>query len=181
MPQGGRGGRSSPASPPPESGGGDRGSGGDYPVPMRITPRVFSSSLRLAMAIVIVALAGCAAPPPSGPTSPTLQVLADSEWRCTEIAGEAVPADHTITLRFDSDGKVSGSGGVNRFHGTCRIAGGAIEFGPIASTKMAAEPGRMAWEARYFAALQASRRIEMDGDALRLSSGASTTIEFTRR
>jgi heat shock protein HslJ len=148
---------------------------------MRTLPHARSSPLLLAAALVAAALVGCATPPPTGPIATTVQTLAGSEWRCTTIDAEAIPADHVITLRFDADGKVSGSGGVNRFHGTCRIAGGAIEFGPIASTRMAAEPTRMAWESRYFAALQASRRIELDGDALRLSSGDATTVEFTRR
>ncbi|MBS0522587.1 MAG: META domain-containing protein, partial [Proteobacteria bacterium] len=73
--------------------------------------------------------------------------LAGTSWRATGInngkdAVASVIADSTVTMSFASDGKVSGSGGCNRYTSTWKADGNALAFTPAAATRMmCAAPG----------------------------------------
>lgn len=135
-----------------------------YPVAMPPT-----TTFAALLSVLLLAV-GCAAPGGrSGDASPAS--LVGTSWVCRSIDGTAVPASDAPTLRFDEDGRIGGSGGVNRYGAELRRAGSSIEVAPIMSTKMAAEPARMEIETRYFEALRQATRLERSGDELRLLAG----------
>ena len=65
-------------------------------------------------------------------------------------------ADDT-SLRLE-DGRVSGSGGINRLMGQYTLTGDELSFGMLATTMMAGPPERMEAEQRFLAALGAVAR-----------------------
>ena len=124
----------------------------------------------LAFLFFVLFLAGMAllvlrdmAPPDSGTESRSVAAsLADGDWHATDGSG--------ANVRFETDGKVSGSGGCNRFFGSYSASGSTIRLGPLGSTKMACAEDLMNSETRFFEALQSATRYRIDGDRLRLGN-----------
>jgi heat shock protein HslJ len=85
-------------------------------------------------------------------------------WRLVamgEPASAVVPQANGLTAEF-ADGRISGSGGCNRFMGGYKTQGEKLMVEPLASTSMACEGSAMGQEARYLKALQAAQRYEVD-------------------
>ena len=87
-------------------------------------------------------------------------ILGGSRWVATMInngrGGVASLVEGTVvTAEFGTDGRVSGSGGCNRFSAEYTLEGDSLAIGPVASTRMACfEPeGVGQQESAYFAAL----------------------------
>jgi heat shock protein HslJ len=81
-------------------------------------------------------------------------------WRLARMGrNERVPEGVIVTAEF-GEGRVSGSGGCNRYSAAV-VATGPREFsiGPVASTKMACPDPAGGVEDRYFSALQAANRF----------------------
>lgn len=98
-----------------------------------------------------VCLAGDTASPPWGP------------WRALEIGGvPAIAGAAAPTLDLVENGETGGSSGCNRYFGRTGIAGSAIAFGPMASTRRACLPPLMEQESRLFHVFQnsAAWRVE---------------------
>jgi heat shock protein HslJ len=117
-------------------------------------------------------LVGCA---PSGTTgTPSPGSVTGTVWRLTELDGNRVVPSVEATLELSKEGKASGQGSCNRFSGTVAISGDRIEFGPLASTKMACvDAAATAQETKYLDALQKAERFELDGSTLLIYSTAS--------
>ena len=130
-------------------------------------------------AALCLALAGCA-----GSTSVTTGAppsLPGTEWRLQELGGAKAMASPEASLAFLDGSRASGSGACNRFTATYELAGSAIKFGPIATTRRACAPDVTAQEERYLAALQAAERVASSGpDLLVYSKGADKPLRFTR-
>jgi heat shock protein HslJ len=98
--------------------------------------------------------------------------LASTEWTLVELAGEPVEiAEEEIapTLVLDlEEGRVSGSGGVNRLAGPFTLAEDELRFGPLMTTRMAGPEDAMRREQAFFAALDRVRSYELDGRTLTL-------------
>ena len=96
-----------------------------------------------------------------------------------ECAGHR--AGRRPTIPCQAGGRVSGTGGVNRYSTAAEIDGkGGITWkGEIAATKMAAAPEAMAAEDAFFDALRSTKRIFLNGETLRLEG--AKTLEFTRK
>lgn len=98
------------------------------------------------------------------PAKETPAVLADltaaKEWRLSQLGDQAVAAATGVTLVFGEEGKLSGSGGVNRFGGECELkADGQITIKNIFSTQMAAlDEDLMKQESQFFKLLGKSKR-----------------------
>lgn len=81
-----------------------------------------------------------------------------------EAVNDAPPVGaRPLTLRLDN-GRASGNGGCNSFSTTYKLSGERLEFGPIASTRMACEAALMEQEARYFAILAGVRSYSRYGN-----------------
>jgi heat shock protein HslJ len=65
-----------------------------------------------------------------------------------------------LTLVFE-DGKVSGSGGCNRFHGSFKAEGKALTIHPLATTRRACEDAVMSQEQQFLSALQSATTWEI--------------------
>jgi len=94
--------------------------------------------------------------------------LAGSEWRPTQLSDATLPEDAGLFLRFESDGRLSGHSGCNRFFGSYRLEEGTIKMGPIGATRMACEEPAMAREKSFLNALAAVATYERDGPRLTL-------------
>jgi len=72
-----------------------------------------------------------------------------------------------LTAEF-SKGRISGSGGCNRFNGSYTTKGNQLKIGPLASTFKACEPPIMQQETRFLTGLQAAQRYEVNQDGLQI-------------
>jgi pimeloyl-ACP methyl ester carboxylesterase len=102
------------------------------------------------------------------------ETILEGGWilRSFTIDGEEIlfPEGKNITIRFDAEGKLSGSGGCNELIGSYRIIyDNMISIGSIAFTEMACPEG-MEQEQLYFESLEELSKFNLTDDELRLSS-----------
>ncbi|MBU2560642.1 META domain-containing protein [archaeon] len=82
--------------------------------------------------------------------------------------GKKVIPCKSVTLRFGSDNRVTGSGGYNNYFSSYEIgSGGKFSLGIIGSTEMYCE-GAMDQEYPYFKALENVSTIAIDKNSLKL-------------
>jgi heat shock protein HslJ len=113
-------------------------------------------------------------------------VLGGSRWIATMInngrGGVASVVEGTeVTAEFGTDGRVSGSGGCNRFSGEYTLEGDSLAIGPVASTRMACfEPeGVGEQESAYFAALARTASWTFRDERLQLrAADGALQVEF---
>jgi heat shock protein HslJ len=94
--------------------------------------------------------------------------LDGSSWTLVEGAGIATPDSVSLTIAFEA-GRVSGSGGCNRFTGSYREEGTSISLGTLASTRMACAEEIMRAESAYFSALESASSWSATSDELVLA------------
>ena len=101
------------------------------------------------------------------------------DWKLVKLGEEATAAGSMVTLSVDSEGKVSGSTGVNRFAG--QLAKEKKLFGPLAMTRRAGPPEAMALEAALTKALDEATRFTIKDDQLTLLAGDKPRLVFQRQ
>ena len=102
--------------------------------------------------------------------------LLRGRWVVAELEGMDVAAleasgSKLPFILIDTEGQVSGYGGVNRIGSTLDLdvlGGGQFVLSPITTTMMAAEPDLMARELTFTQALQDARAFRLNGDRLEL-------------
>ncbi|MGR7994081.1 META domain-containing protein [Xanthobacter sp. ZOL 2024] len=99
-------------------------------------------------------------------------------WLAEDIGGNGVLDRLQTTLELTAEGRVSGSSGCNRYTGEAKVDGKAIQFGPLASTRMSCSPGAMDQETKFLAALEAARgwQADMGRRTLTLNDGAGKAL-----
>jgi heat shock protein HslJ len=102
--------------------------------------------------------------------------LAGSEWRPVEIRGEPVNANGIAFVRFGAEGKVSGSGGCNRFFGQYDTEGTKLALSRLGSTRKACAPSLMDLERSFLGTLQETAVLERRGANLELRDASGRTI-----
>ena len=85
-----------------------------------------------------------------------------------EVAGRPGPAGRPPVLRFDDDGRMSGTTGVNRLAAEWALDGDVLTLGPLVMTRKAGPAERVALEAALVAALGRPLAVARDGAGLRL-------------
>jgi heat shock protein HslJ len=106
--------------------------------------------------------------------------LAGTSWRLVRIGRKATAGEREVTASFSEDGRLTGSGGCNRYMGGYAVSGESLTIEPLASTRMFCEPEVSDQEARFLATLQASTSWRISDGRLRLTGGAvSLTFEPT--
>jgi putative lipoprotein len=106
-------------------------------------------------------------PPPSpAPIPARAASLEGTEWRAEDIGGKGVLDIVQSTLSIDAGGKISGSGGCNRYFGTVTVEDGILKAGPLGATQMACVPAQMDQERKFLDALSATRNFRLDGAKL---------------
>lgn len=145
---------------------------------------VFSS------AMLCVSLAACgAATQPSAPiankASKTQTPQLEADWHLERLADKAgnlegLPPNSAISLDLEQ-GKVSGSGGCNRYFGNYRLQGEQIRIESIGSTMMACDERIMELEQHFFERLTqtVSFRIEA-GQLLFLDAHNKPLLVFSK-
>jgi heat shock protein HslJ len=116
-----------------------------------------------------------------GATGMTMDVdLAGSEWRPSFMSAMDLPHGVVMQVEFQPDGRITGTGGCNRFFGGYRLSGAHIRIGPLASTRKGC-PGLIKLEATFFATLQAAASFEQTDTTLILFDAAGTKLaQFIR-
>jgi heat shock protein HslJ len=105
---------------------------------------VTARSPRLLAVLVVLAAAGLAGCQVVGGDDNANGGLALTTWTVTSIAGTSTIAEGPPTMAFDPGGTVTGTDGCNQYSGSFHTDGGSIQVGPLATTRMACEPARMA-------------------------------------
>jgi heat shock protein HslJ len=85
---------------------------------------------------------------------PTVDELSASAWRPSHIGEMAVDDDSEIFVQFETDGKLSGNGGCNRFFGSYSLDGNKIHVDPIGITRRACPEPAMSFESSFVNAMQ---------------------------
>jgi heat shock protein HslJ len=105
---------------------------------------------------LLLAVAGCA-----GPGIPR---LGTGDLVATDVNGVPIAGGRTLTLRLAGEGQASGNSGCNTFTATYQVRSRErIDFGPLASTRMACAADIMEQEARFLAILDAAESYSVYG------------------
>ena len=108
--------------------------------------------------------------------------LVGTSWLAEDIDGRGVVDNLQSTLRFDTDGRVSGMAGCNRYFGVATVDGGSISFGALGATRMACPPAIMDQEDRFLMALEKAKRFETRNGLLYVyGDGQAPLLRFSRR
>ena len=100
------------------------------------------------------------------PTNP----LAGKTFGLTDLNGAPILADTTLTITFNADGTLGGSGGCNNFNGRYTANSGQITISEVTQTNIfcAAPPGVMEQESAYINALRAASAYEFPDQSTQL-------------
>lgn len=103
------------------------------------------------------------------------QVLTGTDWRLVSFGPPDTEVDvvpgTTVTLKFEEDGRASGSTGCNSYSGTYEVRGDSIAFGRLVSTRRAClDQNANEQEHRFFSALEAANRFRLSSNRLTLMS-----------
>lgn len=100
--------------------------------------------------------------------------LVDRTWTLAAIGDD--PADPSVTtaLQFGADGRLTGTGGVNRVVGSFELTAGEITFSGGATTRMAGPPAAMAQEHAVLAVLNGTQPWTLDGSTLTIGAARFT-------
>jgi len=145
---------------------------------------------RLALLLLLPALAACpregadagrqaqpgAAVAPAQPAASASQAallaeLAGTHWRLAGGLPGHDPSAVPVTLAFEQQGRISGSGGCNGYGADIGAANGSVRIGPVVATKRGCPGTRNQVEADWFGALAAVERLERSDEALLLHAG----------
>jgi heat shock protein HslJ len=108
--------------------------------------------------------------------------LGTGEFVALDVNGAPVAAGRPLTLRLGEGGQASGNSGCNSFTTTYQLASRErIDFGPIASTRMACAPEIMEQEARFLSILGAAGSYSVYGSgAVSIIAPDGRAIRFRR-
>ena len=101
----------------------------------------------------------------STPAAAHQERLSGGEWVLKGATG-----NRPASIKFEA-GRVSGSGGCNRFGGTYKLEGDQLSFSALVSTRMACAPEVMEKEQAYFDLLSRVRSVALAGHELELRDG----------
>ena len=108
--------------------------------------------------------------------------LAGTSWLAEDIDGRGVMDILQSTLRFETDERVAGMAGCNRYFGSVTLDGSAISFGPLGATRMACPTAIMDQEDRFLKALANAKRFETkDGLLFFFGDEPMPVLRFSRK
>ena len=136
--------------------------------PDKVWPGAWIAALVLGVGVAMTADASGAA------------LLEGATWLAEDIKGGGVIDNAQSKIEIAAGGKVTGSGGCNRLFGMATIAGDALTFGGIGTTRMACAPALMDQEQKFLGALAATRTFRFDGPYLSFyDAGSAELVRFT--
>ena len=125
-------------------------------------------------AAVILGLAACSLV--NDVTDEQAERVYGRTWIAEEVGGLPVPGGIQPSLVVESDGKVSGNAGCNGYFGSVIIAGEAMSFGNLGSTRKACAEPAMSQEGRLLDALDSTRGYRLQDGSLVLLDGAGAAL-----
>lgn len=135
--------------------------------------------------VVSSALLACSAPPPPPPS--LVDAVATTspfgrEWKLVALGGAAAPIGafgKPVTLQLDSaESRVAGFAGCNRYFGPVTIGKDSLQFGALASTKMACADGEEL-ERNFLTTLPLIVTWQVVDSTLTLSGPGGPLVRFT--
>lgn len=142
----------------------------------------------MSLLLLAILLCGCTGQTPMAPqpTSPAPGAGADLSGTSWVLTGYddgggtllTVISGSEITASFDSDGRISGSAGCNRYSGSYVVNGSGITIGPLATTLMeCTDPAGVGeQETAYLTALQSAASYRIAGDRLELAAESGAVV-----
>ncbi len=120
--------------------------------------------------------------PEGGPAAAPDRALGETYWKLTRLGETAVRGAanqrEASLVVHSGKGQVAGSGGCNRFSGSCTVEGSTLTFGNLALTRMACAEG-MDQETAFLAALGKVLAWRISGDRLDLlDAGGGSLASF---
>ena len=103
------------------------------------------------------------------------QVL-DVGWRPTHIGEMDVDEETKMTLQFESNGRIGGHGGCNRFFGSYVIEESGLSVSMVGSTRMACPGSDESMEIAYLEILGETRSAARLDERLALKNADGATI-----
>lgn len=121
---------------------------------------------------VISSTPAISAPRPDATPLQLAQAAAlQGSWRLANMTQPPFPTPMLpvgdLTADF-ANGRLSGSGGCNRYNGSYTTKGKQIKIGPLASTFKACEESVMQQETNFLKAMQGATRYEVNNDGLQI-------------
>ena len=105
---------------------------------------------------------------PPGSQAQLLAQLGGSRWQLVEGLSGHDPARVQVTLEFEPQGRIAGTGGCNSYSAELRATDGTVQVGPVAATKRGCEDARNQVEMAWFAALERITTLAREGESLLL-------------
>ncbi len=108
------------------------------------------------------------------------QQLQQGQWLLEDLGGRGVIDNLQTTLKFDSQGRISGLAGCNRYFGQYQLKGKNIKFSNIASTRKACSGAVANQEYLFLSALEKAYQLQIDGPYLLIySKELKQPLKFT--
>ena len=124
-------------------------------------------------------------PPPVAPPPPPVDPLAGTRWNVVNFnnAVTGLAANTTITLEFDTSGRVAGKAGCNTYSAGYRAGGNSLTVDRPSATSMWCETpeGVMQQEQQYLDALHSAASFNLSGDQLQIRSGSDALAVVATR
>ena len=144
----------------------------DSPVRVRVVEKICHDTMTgmpypqsVTVEMVEGRLAGCGGNP--------MDLLAGAEWVVEDVLGGGIIDSSRLTMRFEEDGRLAGTGGCNRYSGQVSFSGEGLSIGPLRSTRMSCAEALDSQERRFLGALASADAFDIDetGALLLLSRG----------
>lgn len=143
---------------------------------------MFSWPHTAALLAALIGLSACQTAPQVPPALPSLNALPGTQWVLADVAVAQLPLSQQPELQFISLTQVTGNGGCNRFAGAARIAGTALQLGPLAGTRRACAGGLMELEGRVMRALESTREGRLEpGQLVLLDARGGELLRLVQR
>ncbi len=108
------------------------------------------------------------------------QQLQQGQWLLEDLGGRGVIDNLQTKLKFDSQGRISGLAGCNRYFGQYKLKGENLKMSNIASTRKACFEAVANQESLFLNALERAYQIRIDGPYLLIySKGLKQPLKFT--
>ncbi|PDV96586.1 META domain-containing protein [Candidatus Chloroploca asiatica] len=105
--------------------------------------------------------------------------LTGTNWVLTAINGAAPLSESApISAEFDTEGRITGSAGCNRYFADYTVADGTLSISQAGSTRMACEEAIMAQEQAFLDQLSRATSYVIDGATLTITIDDGATLVF---
>ncbi len=112
----------------------------------------------------------------SDTTISTATELVETAWRSTHIGEMRLESGAEINIQFDSGNSVAGHSGCNRFFGEYYLTDGALEIGPLGTTRMACPEPANSFEISFLQALGQARTVARVDTRLVMRDGEGVIV-----